>query len=82
MQKYKSILIGKDSEEFIKKIELAISNMNNEKYLNLLEKKQRKMTGIIIQKSLELITKGRTMKDKFSKVKSLIRKYNLIIRQL
>ncbi len=31
-RKYKSILIGKDSEEFIKKIQLAISNMNNEKY--------------------------------------------------
>ncbi len=58
-RKYKSILIGKDSEEFIKKIELAISNMNNEKYLNLLEKEAKENDwNNKFKNLLELITKG------------------------
>lgn len=40
-RKYKSILIGKDDKDFVEKIELAESKMNNSKYLNILTKEAK-----------------------------------------
>lgn len=40
-RKYESVLIGKDDEEFIQKIELAINKRNDDEYLKLLNKEAK-----------------------------------------
>ena len=40
-RKYKSVLIGKNQEDFIKKIDIAYGKRNDKKYIELLKKEAK-----------------------------------------
>jgi hypothetical protein len=52
-QKYKSILIGKDSTDFVKKIDEAIKLRHDSEYLGLLDKDARNNTWDIRARQID-----------------------------